>query len=185
MAKPKLDWIIRTSPIAPDLTSSTELRRLRVQAVHEGLAAKVPALRAAWIIASTSKAVSAIGFSHQHVLAGLRRLDRPFGVARMRRRDVDRVDLRVVEQRLVAVEDAGARESLRRGPPCPDCACRSRRAVPVRESATPPAKVLGDGARPDDAPADSSVTMLKSCQSLLERPCGLGCGCRMPEWSAA
>ena len=38
----------------------------------------------------------------EHVLAGLQRPDRPLDVQRVRQRDVDRVDLRVGEQRLVA-----------------------------------------------------------------------------------
>ena len=112
MAKPKLDLIIRTSPITPDLISSTSFRVCGCSRYMKASPRKVPALRAAWIIASASKAVSAKRLLAQHMLAGFGRLDRPFGVAGMRRRDVDRVDSRIGEQGIVAVEDARARKGL-------------------------------------------------------------------------
>ena len=39
------------------------------------------------------------------MLAGFRRLDRPFCVERVGRRDIDRLDLGVGEQRVIALED--------------------------------------------------------------------------------
>ena len=89
-----------------------ELRRLRMQAIHERLAGEGAGLP----VRVEDRVDLEGGERHrlldQDMLAGLRRLDRPFGVARMRRRDVDRLDLRIVEQRLVAVEDARAGERL-------------------------------------------------------------------------
>ena len=89
-------------------------RGLRVQAVHEGLAEEGPGL--------ARRVDHRVGLPGgeperllaQHVLAGLGGLDRPLGVARVRRRDVDRLDLGVGEQRLVAREHAGAGELLAR-----------------------------------------------------------------------
>ena len=118
--------------------------------------AKVPAFRCAWKIASTSKAVSAIGFSIEDMLAGLRRLDRPFGVARMRRRDVDRLDLRIVEQRLVSVEDARAGERLGEARLL-RVARADRDELPGPRALQPAVEILGDGARPDDAPANAGL----------------------------
>ena len=60
----------------------------------------VPARRAAWKAASASQAVMAKRLLHQHVLARLGGLDRPFGVMRMRGGDIDRLDLGVGEEAL-------------------------------------------------------------------------------------
>ena len=89
-----------------------ELRRLRMQAVHERLAGE-----GAGLAMRVEHRVDLEGGKRhrlldEHMLAGLRRLDRPFGVAGMRRRDVDRLDLGIVEQRLVAIEDSRAGELL-------------------------------------------------------------------------
>ena len=136
---------------------------------------KVPALRAAWIIASASKAVSAHRLFAQHVLAGFGRLDRPFGVARVRRRDIDRIDLRVGEQRLVAVDDARAGKRL--GEPGLAGIARADRhelaGARMRDAA---GKGLGDAARPDNAPAD--LFLRKSCHYPLNAASFSACGWR-------
>ena len=105
-----------------------QLRRLRMQPVHEGFAEKGAGLARRMDHRVGLEGGQPHRLFAKHMLAGLRRLDRPFGVARMRRRNVDRVDVRIGEQRLIAVEDAGAGESLRRGRACPDCARRWRQA---------------------------------------------------------
>src|SRR5690606_9365879 len=87
-----------------------------------------------------------------HVFAGLGSLDRPLRVAGMRCGDIDRIDVRIIQQRLVATEDAGLREigleawlvRIARGD-------GFEFAVLGIEDAA--AEILGDGARPDDAPA--------------------------------
>ena len=70
----------------------------------------------------------------QHVLAGLQRADRPRHVQRVRQRDVDRVDLRVGEQRLVAAVRAAepVLGRVRLGP-------RRRRGSPTATASTPSA----------------------------------------------
>ena len=68
MAKPKLERISLTSPIAPDLTSSTSFSVCGCSRYMKASPRKVPALRAAWIIAPASKAVSPIGFSQSTCL---------------------------------------------------------------------------------------------------------------------
>ena len=160
MAKPKLDWIIRTSPMAPDVISSTSFARLRVQAIHEGLAHE-----GAGLAGRVEHRVGLEGGQRhrlfdQHMLAGLGRLDRPFGVAGMRRRDIDRVDLGVGQQ------------GLGRSAGTPGKSSASRLARIARADRDEPSgprvrdaggEGLGDAARPDDAPAHS-------VQACLPRP---------------
>ena len=63
IAKPKLDLIARTSPMVPALISSMSLAVCGWSRYMNASPMNLPALRAAWNIASASKAVSPIGFS--------------------------------------------------------------------------------------------------------------------------
>ena len=63
MSKPKLDWTIRTSPIAPSRISSTSRAVCGWRRYMKASPMKVPARRAAWKTASASRRVSAMGFS--------------------------------------------------------------------------------------------------------------------------
>ena len=123
-----------------------------MQAVHERLAGE-----GAGLLVSVEHRIDLEGGKRhrlldEDMLAGLRRLDRPFGVAGMRRRDVDRLHLGIVEQRLVAIEDARAGEflgkalSLRVAGSDRDQRAAARRLEPAVE-------ILGDAAWSKNAPA--------------------------------
>ena len=139
MAKPKLDLIILDLADGADADQIEELGGLRVEAVHEGFAhegARPPRRveRGVGLPGGHRE-----GLLHQHVLARLGGLDRPFGVAadaasRYRRR---RPPGRPGAPRGCAPARRG---SARHRPPCPD---RGRRARPGGRSPTgrrPPAK---------------------------------------------
>ena len=81
----------------------------------------------------------------QHVLARGRGLDRPFRVQVIRERDVDRVDLPVVEQRLV--RSVGALD--------PPLARVRRRARPVAARDRQQPVILGSAERRDHRPVDA------------------------------
>ena len=89
-----------------------QFERLRVQPVHEGFAEKSAGLarcvdhRVGFECGKRKRLLA------KHVLPSFRRLDRPFGMAWMRRRNVDRVHVRIAQQRVIAVEDAGARKAV-------------------------------------------------------------------------
>jgi hypothetical protein len=74
------------------------------------------------------------------MLACADRLDRPFGVACVRHGDVDGVDLAILQQRLVAFDDAGAGEILGKAG-LVGIAGGDGASLPVRECAMPSAKV--------------------------------------------
>ena len=95
----------------PDLADGTRSDQLddaggqRVEAVHESFAEE-----GAGLPRGVDHGVGFVGRNGErllaeHVLAGFRRTDRPFGMCRVRRRDIDRLDLGVVEHGLIAVED--------------------------------------------------------------------------------
>jgi hypothetical protein len=88
------------------------LLRLRVAAIHEGFAYERARLAGGMKHRFGFKGGQPHRLLDQHMLAGFRCLDRPFGMARMRGRDVDRVHLSVGQQRFVAVMDACAGEIL-------------------------------------------------------------------------
>src|SRR5699024_1081390 len=92
----------------------------------------------------------------EHVLAGLGGLDGPFGMAGMRGRDVDGVDLRIVEQGLVAVDDAGAREGVAE-PGLIGIARRDRDQLAGPRMLHAIAECLGDAAGANDAPTEFAI----------------------------
>lgn len=89
----------------------------------------------------------------EHVLALFGGLDRPFRVKRMDRRDVDRIDFRVVDQCTVAVDDARAREILGKAGLC-RIAGADRDDLSVGGFQRAGEEVLRDGAGAENAPAD-------------------------------
>ncbi|MNE02817.1 hypothetical protein D3C80_953000 [compost metagenome] len=89
-----------------------QFRRLRMQAVHIGLAGEDACLfrlveNGAGIIGRECD-----GFFHQHVLAGPDRLDRPFGMAGMGCGDINRIDIGIGKQRVVPMDNARAGKSF-------------------------------------------------------------------------
>ncbi len=133
-----------------------DLGRLRMQPVHEGFAGKDAGLLRFVIDGIGVKGRKRDRLFDEHVFAGADCLDRPFGMAGVRRGDIDRVDLAVRQQRLIAIDDAGAREVLGKarlvgiaGGDGHELA-GARMGDAVREGA-------GDGARADDAPADRLI----------------------------
>ena len=152
-SKPKLDLIIRTSPMAPDATRSIELRRLRMQAVHVGFGHERAGLARRMEHRVGFPRGQRHGLLAEHVLAALGRLDRPFGVMRMRRGDVDRLDFRIVDQRLIAVDDPRPGKILRKPRPARIArADRNQLAGPGARDAC--RERPGDAPRADNAPAD-------------------------------
>ena len=141
MAKPKLDLIMPHLADRARLDQLDQLLRLRMQPVHEGFAEEGAGLARRMDHRVGLEGGQPHRLLAEHVLAGLRRLDRPFGMARMRRRDIDRIDLRVLQQRLIPVEDARARKILRQ-PRLARIARAIAASSPVRECATPPANAL-------------------------------------------
>ena len=118
--------------------------------------AKVPAFLCAWEHCVDLVSRQCQRLFHQHVLAGLGGLYRPFGMPGMGDRDIDRVDFGVGEEGLVAMNDPRFGKGLGKA-----------RAIWVpggygRQHAMlagidPAAKCLGDAARADNAPADFGV----------------------------
>ncbi len=117
---------------------------------------KVPARRAAAIIASASGAETAIGFSQSTCLPASGGPDRPFGMRRVRRCDVDRLDLGIAEDRLVAGMDARAGKSLGQSGLF-GVAARDRHKPAGPRMRQGVGKCLGDDAGADDAPAYGSA----------------------------
>ena len=133
-----------------------QFQRLRMQAIHEGFAEEGASLARSVDHRVGLEGGEAHRLFAKNVLAGFRCLDRPFGMARMRRGDVDRIDLRISNQRLVAANHARARKirrvgSLRRiARAYGDKLAGSRMGDAAGEC-------LGNSTGPDNAPADFSV----------------------------
>ena len=114
--------IARSRPIRPDSTSSARQGGLRVVPVHERLgqhqSGRVGGVEGLLDLGRAPR----VGLLAEHVLARGERLHRPGVMQAVRQRDVDAVDLRVLEQRLVAPVRAletvlgGVRLSLRSVP---------------------------------------------------------------------
>ena len=87
------------------------------------------------------------------MLAGAERLDRPFGVAGMRCRNVDGIHFRIVQQSLIAIDDACAWKMIGKAGPVRIAGSNGNQlAGPGMGNAI--GKSPGDGAGADDAPAD-------------------------------
>ncbi|MOA34845.1 hypothetical protein D3C78_1562540 [compost metagenome] len=89
-----------------------QFRRLRVQAIHIGLAGKDACLSRL-----VENGVGIVGgkrnrFLHQYILAGADGLDRPFGMAGMGCGDIDGIDIGIGKQRIVPMNDARTGEGL-------------------------------------------------------------------------
>ena len=131
-----------------------QFQRLRVQPVHEGFAEK----RAGLARRMDHRVGLEGGQPHRlfakHMLACFRRLDCPFGMTRMRRRNIDRVDLRIRQQSIVACEDARTGEVL--GKPGLAGVARAyrdqRRGLRTRDAT---GKGFRDAARRENSPAGS------------------------------
>ena len=94
----------------------------------------------------------------QDVLAGPSRGDRPFGVQVVGQRDVDRVDVRVGEERLVGAVGPRDPELGRRPPPRARLARGDREDLAARRTAHPRDDLAkGDVGRREDAPARRSA----------------------------
>ena len=96
-----------------DRTSGNQLlepSRLRIVAPHERLHAEEPLCLGHVEDGRDGERIRAHRLLAEHVLAGLERADRPLAVQPVRQRDVDRVDRRVGEQRLVAA--VGGRDAV-------------------------------------------------------------------------
>src|SRR5581483_5113398 len=106
--------------------------RLRRVAVHERFRDEQPGLLGRVEHGLRLLRVGGQRLLAEHVLAGLERPDRPLAVERVRQRDVDRLDVRILEQRLVravgALDPPLARECLRP----PPLAARDRDQVDLR-----------------------------------------------------
>lgn len=156
----------------PDFTDRTrlhqfyQLRCLRMQAVHIGLAGEDPGLVGLVIDGLGLMRRERDGLFHQHMLARADRLDRPFGMADMRGGDVDRLDIRVVDQRLIAGDDAGARELFGQARPV---------GVARADGNEPPGSRMGDTAGEsagDGSGADNSpVDRFRAVHGLLPSMC--------------
>src|SRR6185437_16008183 len=87
----------------------------------------------------------------QRVLAGFGGLDRPLAVEGVRGGDIDRIDFRVGEERVITLEDARAAEIGGKAGTVGIAAGDGDElaGLRVRDAAV---KRLGDAARPDDAP---------------------------------
>ena len=111
--KPKLAWIMRTSPIAPDWISSPSFAVCGWRRYMKASPTKVPAFARRGTPHRPRRPQRHRLFD-QHVLAGLGGLDRPLGVAGMRRRDIDGVDLGIA-RRARSRRRCGRPGTLRRG----------------------------------------------------------------------
>ena len=92
-------------PQPPDPARLDELPRqggLRVVPVHEGLGQHEPCRVGGIEGLFDLRRAARVGLLAEHVLAGRERLHRPRVMQAVRQRDVDAVDLRVLEQCLVA-----------------------------------------------------------------------------------
>ena len=96
----------RSSPIAPSSTSSTSRFVCGWWRHMKPSISKRPARSAASKASSTRSAPTVERLLAEHVLARLERADRPLDVERVRQPDVDGLDLRIREQRLVAAVGA-------------------------------------------------------------------------------
>ena len=127
--------------------------RLRMQAVHEGLAGEGAGLAVGMEYRVDLEGRERQRLFHQHVLAGLGRLDGPFGMAGMGQGDVDGVDLGIGEEGLIAMDDPDAGEvGGEIGPLRVARRYGGEHAMPAAGDTAP--ERLGDAARPDNAPAD-------------------------------
>ena len=94
--------IWRSSPIVPDATALGEHPRLRMMPVHEAFHQHEPVAPRELEDRLDLAGATRERLLAENVLSRLERKRRPLNVERVRQRDVDRVDLVVREQRVVA-----------------------------------------------------------------------------------
>ena len=112
LAKPKLDLINADFADGLRFQQVDQLRRQRMQAVHIGFAEERAGLAGSLLHRLGLGGRKAHRLFTEYVLAVLGRLDRPFGMARMRRGDIDGIDRRIGEQGVVAMDDARTGKAL-------------------------------------------------------------------------
>ncbi len=111
-----------------------------MQAIHVGFAEEGPCLPGGGLHGLGFGGGETDRLLAEHMLSGPCGLHRPLGMGRMRRRDVDRVNVRVRQQGVVAVQDACSRKLVRQPRFLPDCVFRSSSTRPVLDCATPAKK---------------------------------------------
>ena len=130
-----------------------QLRRLWVDAIHEGFAGKNARLPGFVIDGFCIEGGKRDRLFDEHMLAGTDGLDRPFGMAGVRRGDIDSVDVLVGEQGLIAIDDACAGELVAETR-LVRVAAGNRHQLAAARMGDAIGKSLCDPAGADDAPAD-------------------------------
>lgn len=128
-----------------------------MQPIHEGLAGKGARLLMGMQHSADLEGRQRERLFHQHMLASLGCLDRPFGMAGMRHRNIDGVDPGIGQQGVITLDDTRAREvgsqvglaRIARG---------DGRDHAARRTVDATKECLGDAAGFDNAPANFLVS---------------------------
>ena len=136
----------KARPDDPDIANDTALDQLdqfdglRMNAVHEGFAGEPARFPRLMKDGFRIKGAEADWLFDEDMLAGAERLDSPLGVSRMRCRNVDGIHFRIVQQSLVATDDACVWKMIGKAGPV-RIARAMATSLPVREWAMLSAKV--------------------------------------------